>query len=98
MPFSDTYNRYIAVTNNGTVEGDIMVELYSGGKMVATKKVGTAGKYAVTNVTAAVDALAKENEITGVAGIRVTTNAPAANIEVSALYYNKDVQDHVKVN
>ncbi|TMN35994.1 hypothetical protein [Pseudoalteromonas sp. S2755] len=98
MPFSDVYSRAIMVTNNGTVEGDIMVELYSGGKMVATKKVGTAAKYAVTNVTAAVDALAKENEITGVAGIRVTTNAPAANIEVSALYYNKDVQDHVKVN
>ncbi|RRS10093.1 hypothetical protein EAG18_03955 [Pseudoalteromonas sp. J010] len=98
MPFSDTYNRYIAVTNNGTVEGDIMVELYSDGKMIAAKTVGTAGKYAVTNVTAAVDALAAENEVTGVAGVRVTTNAPEANIEVSAIYYNKDVQDHVKVN
>ncbi len=98
MPFSDVYSRAIMVTNNGTVEGDIMVELYSGGKMVAAKTVGSAAKYAVTNVTAAVDALAKENEITGVAGIRVTTNAPEANIEVSALYYNKDVQDHVKVN
>ncbi|MEK0160726.1 hypothetical protein WLQ65_16535 [Pseudoalteromonas piscicida] len=98
MPFTDAYNRYIAVTNNGTVEGDITVELYFNNKMVAAKKVGTAGKYAVTDVTAAVNALAAENEVTGVAGIRVTTNAPASNIEVSALYYNKEVQDHVKVN
>ncbi|WP_139052389.1 hypothetical protein [Pseudoalteromonas piscicida] len=98
MPFTDTYNRYITVTNNGTVEGDITVELFYNNKMVAAKKVGTAGKYAVNNITAAVDALAAENEVKGVAGIRVTTNAPEANIEVSALYYNKDVQDHVKVN
>ncbi|AXQ99078.1 hypothetical protein D0511_03040 [Pseudoalteromonas piscicida] len=98
MPFTDAYSRYITVTNNGTVEGDISVELYFNGKMVAAKKVGTAGKHAVNNITAAVDALAKENEVTGVAGIRVTTNAPEANIEVSALYYNKEVQDHVKVN
>jgi hypothetical protein len=98
MPFGEKYSRYIAVTNNGTVEGEITVELYSDGKMVAAKKVGTASKYSVTNVTAAVDALAKENSVTGVAGVRVTTNSPDTNIEVTALYFDSENKDHVKVN
>ncbi|WP_440056246.1 hypothetical protein ACSLBF_15120 [Pseudoalteromonas sp. T1lg65] len=98
VPFQDVYARAITVTNNGTVEGEILVELFADGKMVAAKKVGTVAKYGVTDISAAVDALAAENEVTGFAGIRVTTNAPATQIEVSAVYYHKDDKDRVKVN
>ncbi|MBD1580970.1 hypothetical protein [Pseudoalteromonas sp. S16_S37] len=98
VPFQEDFARAITVTNNGTVEGDIMAEIFAGGKMVAAKKVGTASKYTVTDVSAAVDALAKENSVTGYAGVRITTNAPASNIDVSTIYYSKADKDRVKVN
>jgi hypothetical protein len=98
LPFQDAYARAVTVTNNGTVEGDIHAEIFANGKMVASAKVGTATKYAVTDISAALNKLAADNGVTGYAGVRVTTNAPDGNIQVNAIYYSKDDKDRVKTN
>lgn len=97
VPFHADFRRSFAVTNNGTVEGDIMVELFADGKMVAASTVGTATKYTVTDISAAVNKLAADNSIEGFAGVRVTTNAPSANIEVTGLFYSVEDGDRVLV-
>jgi hypothetical protein len=96
VPFQEEYARSVTVTNRGDVEGDVNAELFANGKMVASAKIGTAAKYGVTDVSAALNKLAADNGVTGFAGVRITTNAPDANIDVNAIYYHKADKDRVK--
>jgi len=47
----------------------------------------------VTDITAAVKAVAAANGVEGNAAVTVITNSPSADISVSALYYSKSDKD-----
>jgi len=95
LPFGNEYAQSITVTNTGTLEGGITVELTANGTTTSKLLTATATKNAVTNISLEVAAFAKELGIDGNAAIKVIVNAPKANIQVKGVYYHKASADRV---
>jgi hypothetical protein len=89
MPFNSAFAQSITVTNNGTVDGAITVDITANGETNTHLLTEVAVANGVTNITAGVKAAAATDGVTGNAAITVVTNSPSDDITVSALYYSK---------
>jgi hypothetical protein len=76
LPFGSDYAQSITVTNTGSVEGAITVDLFYNGMKYTKTLTAVAAAKAVTNISLEVAAFAAESGITDNAQITVTTNAP----------------------
>jgi hypothetical protein len=99
LPFGDRYAQAVYVTNKGTVEGTITVDLIAGGKTytgnVLTKK---AAANTVTNIGPEIMELVKTKAITATEiSMKIVVNSPDTDVTISGLYYDKTDADRVKV-
>jgi len=95
LPFGADYKQSITVTNTGTVEGEITIDLTAEGTTYSTTLTAAAAAKSVTNISLEVAAFAAESGITGNARVNVVVNAPDANIAVKGVYYHKASADRV---
>jgi hypothetical protein len=93
LPFGSDYAQSITVTNAGTVEGAITVDLTAGGTTYTSTIDAIAAAKSVTDISTEVAAFAAASGIIGNARVNVTVNAPG--IIVKGLYYHKPTQDRV---
>ncbi|WP_165724808.1 hypothetical protein [Pseudoalteromonas sp. SA25] len=96
MPFDAQYAQSINVSNTGSVAGAITVDITAGGKTYTKTLTATATPKATTNISAEVKAFATESGVTGNAHVKVVVNSPAADIDVSGVYYHRADADRVK--
>ncbi|PCC11821.1 hypothetical protein [Pseudoalteromonas sp. JB197] len=94
LPFGKQYAQGVAVTNSGTVVGEVTAEIWFKGEKF-TGVVGEAAANTVTDISQAVRKLASTNAVDGDARVRITVNAP--NCSVNALYYHKADGDRLTV-
>jgi len=95
MPFGAEYAQSITVTNSGSVEGAITVDLFFNGTKYTKTLTATSSAKSVTNISLEVAAFAAESGVDGNAQVTITTNAPS--IKVEAVYYHKSSADRVLV-
>jgi len=97
VPFGSDFAHAITVTNKGTVEGDITVELTANG-MTESKTLGVVAKgKAVTNIGKEVTAFAQELGLTNTNGaLKIIVDAPEGSIKTDVVYYSKKDADRVK--
>jgi|GEM_PF-974613 len=95
LPFGSDYAQSITVTNPGTVEGAITVDLTANGTTYTKTLSAIATAKSVTNISLEVAAFAAESGVDGNARVSVTVNAP--NIETEGLYFHKPTADRVLV-
>lgn len=96
LPFGSQYAQSVTVTNRGTVEGAITVELTANGEVETKKLTAVALKNSVTDISKEVAAFAAELGINGNASVNIIVDAPEANISTDAVYYAKADKDRVK--
>jgi len=95
LPFGSEYAQSITVTNTGTVEGAISVDLFFNGTKYSTTLNAVSSAKSVTNISLEVAEFAAANGVDGNAQVAITTNAPS--IKVEAVYYHKSSADRVLV-
>ena len=93
LPFGSAFSQSVTVTNTGTVEGEITIDLTSAGSTHTTTLVSTAAAKSVTDISAEVRAYAAEKGVTGNARLNIVVNSPSTQIEVKAVYYSKSDND-----
>jgi hypothetical protein len=89
MPFDSAFAQSITVTNSGSVDGAITVDITANGETNTHMLTAVATGETITNITGEIIAAAKADGVTGNAAITVVTNSPSTDISVSALYYSK---------
>jgi hypothetical protein len=93
LPFGSDFTQSITITNTGTVDGSITVDLVGNGLTVSETLTATAVGRSVTQIAAEVNALVVANALGDSVSVNITVNSPDANIRVDALYYSKSTQD-----
>ena len=96
LPFGSQYAQSVTVTNRGSVEGAITVEITANGEVKSKELTAIAVKSSVTDISKEVAAFAAEIGVNGNAGLKIIVDAPSANITTDAVYYAKADQDRVK--
>ena len=96
LPFGSQYAQSVTVTNRGSVEGAITVEITANGEVKSKELTAIAAKSSVTDISKEVAAFAAEIGVNGNAGLKIIVDAPSANITTDAVYYAKADQDRVK--
>ena len=96
MPFSSQYAQSITVSNTGSVDSAITVDITAGGNTYTKTLAATASPKATTDISSEVKAFATESGVMGNAHIKVVVNSPSGDIDIAGVYYSKADKDRVK--
>ncbi|MDN4503145.1 hypothetical protein QX776_12085 [Alteromonadaceae bacterium BrNp21-10] len=94
LPFGTAFAQSVTITNEGSVEGAISVDVIANGTTYTHALTATAKAKAVTDITAGVKAAVAAAGVTsGNVALNIVTNSPSGDVTVSALYYSKSDKD-----
>jgi hypothetical protein len=97
LPFGPAYSQSVTVTNTGTVDGEITIDITSNGTTHTTTLEQTAAAKSVVDISDAVRAWASTNGVSGNARVAVVVNSPSTDISVKGVYYSNTDNDRAVI-